>query len=104
MPDNALIEHWIDKVRQWGKDKGITDSGTPIAQAAKTIEESSELLSAVNVQDKAEIKDAIGDVMVTIILQAEMQDMDIHDCLRHAYQQIAHREGRMINGQFVKET
>ena len=103
MTDNALIEHWIDKVRTWGDDKGILENGTPVAQAVKTIEESSELLTAVNAEDKSEVKDAIGDVMVTVILQAEMQDMDVRDCLRHAYQQIASREGRMINGQFVKE-
>jgi len=95
-------EQLIRQVRAWGRDRGIIDHGTARAQAIKTLEETTELLSAVDAEDYGEIRDAIGDTLVTLIIQADMQGMDIHDCLRYAYQQIAVREGRMINGQFIK--
>ena len=99
---NCSTDELIGQVVNWGNDKGILEQGTTVSQAVKTIEEASELLSAVNADDRSEVKDAIGDVMVTVILQAEMQGMDVRDCLRHAYRQIADREGRMVNGQFIK--
>lgn len=90
-------------VIEWAKQKGIFDKGTPMAQALKTLEETTELCTAVNADDKAEIKDALGDVMVTILIQAEMQGMNLEDCLESAYNVIAKRKGKMVNGQFVKE-
>ena len=61
----------------WAKDKGIFEKGTPLKQSYKTIEEVAELISAVSINDKAEIKDALGDIIVTIIIQAKMQDLDL---------------------------
>ena len=60
------------------------------------------MVAIVN-DDREEIKDAIGDIVVTVIIQAEMQGMDIEDCLESAYNIIKHRKGKMQNGQFVKE-
>ena len=97
------LEGLIDQVQQWGYDKEIIQRGTTIAQGIKTMEEAMELLSAINFNDLGEIKDGIGDTLVTLILQSEMQGMDLRDCLRTAYLQIASREGRIINGQFIKE-
>ncbi len=50
-----------------------------------------------------EIKDAIGDILVTLIIQSKMQNLDILDCLRIAYDTISKRKGKMIGGVFVKE-
>lgn len=97
------LDKLIDQVRAWGHDKGIVEQGTTIAQAVKTMEEACELLSAVNIDDPMEIRDGIGDTLVTLILQAEMQGLSLYDCLHYAYQQIAAREGRMMNGQFIKD-
>ena len=87
----------------WASKKGILKNGTPMAQAHKTLEECTELCNAVLADDKAEIKDALGDIMVTILIQAEMQGMSLEDCLQSAYNVIAKRKGKMVNGQFVKE-
>lgn len=91
------------QVEQWAKDKGILDKATPIAQALKTLEETTELLTAINNNDRAEIIDAIGDIMVTLIIQCKMQDLTLEECLQSAYNVISKRKGKMINGQFVKE-
>lgn len=90
-------------VLAWAKEKGILDKATPIAQADKTLEEVHELMEAIKADDKAEIKDALGDILVTIIIGAEMQGWDIEDCLQTAYDVIKDRTGKMIDGQFVKD-
>lgn len=90
-------------VEQWAQDKGIFDKATPMAQALKTLEETTELCTAVNNNDRAEIVDAMGDIMVTLIIQAKMQGIQLEACLESAYRVIAKRTGKMINGQFVKD-
>lgn len=92
-----------ENVLQWGKEKGILDKATPMAQAIKTLSEVEELLRAINCDDREEIKDAYGDILVTIILGAALNGMDIEDCLQSAYDVISKRTGRMENGQFIKD-
>lgn len=106
------------KVLEWAKEKQILSKATPIAQAEKTLEEVEELEEALKAQyfgleyfinskgkkvnTKEEIKDALGDILVTIIIQAEMQNLKLEECLESAYNVIKNRQGQMINGQFVK--
>jgi hypothetical protein len=49
-----------------------------------------------------EIKDGIGDVLVTLLIQCKMQGLDPLDCLEMAVKVIENRKGKMINGTFVK--
>jgi len=91
------------EVLDWAKEKGILDKATPMSQALKTLEEVNELLVAINNNDNAEKKDAFGDILVTIIIGAELCNMDIEDCLESAYNVIKNRTGKMIDGQFVKD-
>jgi len=93
----------ILKVEKWALDKGILDVATPMAQAIKTLEESTELVQAISLDDREEVIDAIGDILVTIIIQAKMQGLDLEDCLQSAYSVISKRTGKMVNGQFVKD-
>lgn len=95
-----LLKH---EVEMWAKDKGILDNATPIKQALKTQEEVTELLNAIVDNDRAEIIDAIGDIMVTLIIQAKMQNLDLFECLQSAYNVINKRTGKMVNGQFLKD-
>jgi NTP pyrophosphatase (non-canonical NTP hydrolase) len=85
------------------EEKGILAKATPIKQAMKTQEELTELCNAILNDDKEEIKDAIGDIVVTLIIQAKMQGLTIEECLNTAYDVISKRTGQMINGQFVKD-
>jgi NTP pyrophosphatase (non-canonical NTP hydrolase) len=96
---NDLIQNTIE----WARLKGILDNGTREGQAWKTIEEANELLKAVQEENQAEVIDAIGDVMVTIIIQAHMNGLRVEDCLRTAYNVISKRTGRMEGGVFVKD-
>jgi len=94
----------IYAVEEWARTKGILDNGTPEMAAHKTMEESLELMHAVLTNDRDEIVDALGDVFVTIIVQAKMQGLNLEQCLRSAYNVISKRTGKMVNGAFVKDS
>lgn len=98
--DYFELEHAVE---EWAKNKGILDKATPMAQALKTLEETTELCTAINANDRNEIIDAMGDIMVTLIIQAKMQDVTLEECLESAYNVISKRTGKMVNGQFVKD-
>lgn len=92
----------LDIVR-WGEARGIVQNGKPMGQAIKTLEECTELIDAINRDNKEEIIDAIGDIGVTLIMQCALQDINFVDCLNHAYNQIKDRKGTLLaNGVFVK--
>ena len=90
-------------VIEWAKNKGILEKATTAAQANKTMEECQELIDAIQDDNREEISDALGDILVTIIIQAKMQNMSLVECLEGAYNVIAKRTGKMVNGQFVKD-
>lgn len=87
----------------WAHQKGILDNGTPYAQCEKTMEEVVELQEAIIMKDREETIDALGDILVTIIIQAEMQGLSLTECLESAYNVIAKRTGVMKDGQFHKD-
>jgi phosphoribosyl-ATP pyrophosphohydrolase len=91
-------------VMQWAEARGIYENGTALGQASKTLEEACELLIAVAKNDKAEIADAIGDVMVTLVNVGVLTDLDVRQCFYNAYKVIEHRKGYLNkDGVFVKE-
>ena len=90
-------------ILEWAKEKRILEKGYPLTQWLKTQEEVQELLKALVNGDKEETIDALGDILVTIIIQAEMQGLSLIDCLESAYNVISKRTCKMVNGQFVKD-
>jgi NTP pyrophosphatase (non-canonical NTP hydrolase) len=93
----------FDDIRSWATDKGIYDKGDARTQYLKLMEESGELAEALLKNDKAEIQDAIGDMIVVLTSIAKFEDMFIEDCIKSAYDVIAKRTGKMVNGTFVKD-
>lgn len=61
------MKETIKKVEQWFKDRQIIENSTPIKQVLKTSEEVLELQNAILNNDLEEIKDAIGDIQVTLV-------------------------------------
>lgn len=98
----------IEKVIAWGIEKGITGpngKGTILAQVLKMMEEAKETFDAVYIeQNLDEVRDGIGDTMVTLILLAEMHGWTAEECLQTAYDVISKRKGQMICGIFVKQS
>lgn len=92
------------KVLQWGEARKIVQNATAMSQAIKTLEETTELLDAINKDDIDEIKDAVGDIVVTLIMVCAVKDIDLVTCLDGAYQQIKDRKGYLTQqGTFIKE-
>lgn len=91
----------ILNVISWGAAKGIFDSSNHKSQLLKTMAELGELADDVNKGN--DIKLELGDVLVTLILLAELSGVTIEESLQSAYDKISKRKGKMINGIFVKE-
>jgi len=123
--ESMKYEELSKLVIEWGGNKGILDSSTPLRQLDKTQEELDETREALeklndfsyqrdlmedlgmptpNEEDiLSEVKDGIGDMLVTIVLLAKMVGFDTTECLRAAYDVIKSRTGKMVDGQFVKD-
>lgn len=98
-----MLEQLELKVLDWADEKGILKNGTKLKQGLKTLSEVEELLTAIADSDAYEIKDAIGDIVVTLIIQADMNGLTLTECVESAYNVIKNRKGQMVNGTFVKE-
>jgi NTP pyrophosphatase (non-canonical NTP hydrolase) len=113
----------INKTRQWFHAKEIIQNSNPLKQLEKTQEELTEtrdaavklkflgeiveLQSGVGVDECLdllnEIKDGIGDTVVTLIGVCEMYGFTLEECLQQAYDVISKRSGKMVDGKFVKD-
>jgi NTP pyrophosphatase (non-canonical NTP hydrolase) len=91
-------------IRAWAKERGIYEKGDSKTQYVKLMEEAGELAKALLTNNKAEIKDAIGDMVVVLTNLAKLEDMKLEDCVVSAYTEIANRKGSMQNGTFVKNS
>jgi len=100
----ALNSARFDLIRSWAAERGIYDNGNSHTQYVKLMEEAGELAQALLKNDKPEIQDAIGDMVVVLTNLAYQENFQIEDCIDSAYAEIATRTGKMINGTFVKQT
>lgn len=107
---NAIKEatvgvHLIDAVKnikKWGAERGITD-GNPSRQLNKLIEEFGELAEGFNKNVPEQVEDSLGDMFVVMTLFAEQNGLDIIGCIQSAYETIKDREGKTVDGVFVKK-
>ena len=91
-------------IKQWLEDRHITSNSTSQAQFIKTVEEIGELAAGLARGDKAMIEDAIGDVIVTLIAVATLENTNIEKCMGLAYDEIKDRKGFLnSDGIFIKE-
>ncbi len=97
-----MIEEIEKNVIDWATERGIAFSANKNNQALKMVEEVGEVCRAILRNDKAEIEDGIGDVIVTLIILAHQNDLDIGKCLNSAWNVIKDRKGRTLDGVFIK--
>jgi hypothetical protein len=122
----AYIEN---EVIIWGRARQIIQNSSSRAQASKCLEEVDELLDHTSelrgikalkrlsisdgmddILDSAEdsvvklIEDDIGDILVTLIMVAEIEGLSLTGCLAKAYSEIKDRKGYLgADGKFHKE-
>ena len=92
-----------NKITLWANARNILHSENAHKQFMKFIEESGELSQAILKNRPNDIADAFGDVLVTLIILSKQLDYDLMKCLEIAYNEIKDREGRTVDGVFVKD-
>jgi hypothetical protein len=124
------MKNQFELIREWAESKGIYEKGDVKTQYVKLQEEAGELAKAIMNEDYEEFIDAIGDCVVVLTSIAELGNkffetsegyyedgvgdgsfrmfipgdkIYIEDCINSAYDVIAKRTGKMINGTFVKD-
>ena len=93
-----------DLIRIWADEKGIYNKGDSKTQYIKLMEEAGELAQAILKNDETEVIDAIGDMVVVLTNLAALRGHKIETCIASAYSVIKSRQGKMVNGTFVKTT
>ena len=96
-------ENIFDCIREWADERGLYEKGDPKTQYIKLMEETGEIGRALLKDDTNEIVDGIGDAVVVLTSLAELIGVPIEECIQSAYDVIAKRTGKMVNGTFVKD-
>lgn len=121
--NNKTFEELRENVEQWAKDKDLLHEENAEKQFMKFIEEvfefNFEMENSKNYEDvchhlkiagslaktrnKRDMMLEMGDIFVTLIILCEDLGIDPVVCLKMAYKKISKRQGKTINGTFVKE-
>jgi len=92
------------RVIAWACQRQIIPNSNALSQAIKTAEEVAELLKALNRNDTKEVIDAYADILITLIIGAELYGVNLVACLECGYETIKDRRGRLgPDGLFYKE-
>lgn len=97
------MDRLIKAVELWSIDKNLDQADSKV-QFLKTVEEIGEVAEALANNDMDELKDGIGDVIVTLIILAQQNNLTIEECVKCAYDEIKDRTGETRNGTFIKES
>lgn len=128
------FEHVTSKIVQWHHDRNLINGATDWSQTEKMLEEYIELVASqrplstpnqiasivmimvsrllangriktVTEKDAEAAKlDALGDMVVVAVNIAERNKSSLETCMNLAWNEIKDREGKMVDGTFVKES
>jgi NTP pyrophosphatase (non-canonical NTP hydrolase) len=90
------------KVIAWANQRDLIDHDNIKSQTLKLAEEVGELCSAILKEDKYLQKDAIGDIQIVLIILAAQLKINYNSAIFSAYSEIKNRQGKTINGSFIK--
>lgn len=97
------FDYLISQVQDWAVDKGIAVTNDLSKQMLKVIEEVGETAGAIAKKNREDIVDGIGDSFVTLIILCQQAGIDPRVALGSAYDVIAKRKGKTVNGVFIKD-
>ena len=82
------MKELIRLVQNWGKEKGFVKPENKFQQFAKLCEEYKEMVDGYVVENKNEVKYAIGDMNVVILLLCDMLDIDYLECTKSIVEEV----------------
>lgn len=88
-------------IREWSRVRGL-DKANPRDQMLKLVEETGEL--AADLAKGRCPKDSLGDLGVVLTILCQQLDTSLEEVLTIAYEEIASRKGKTVNGVFIKES
>ena len=91
------------KIRDWAIERNIDKSENAPKQMIKIMEELGETSAALLKKNEPELKDGIGDILVTVIIFAQQLGYTSAECLEAAWNEIKDRKGETKDGVFVKD-
>ncbi len=100
--DKVTMETLIRLVEWWSYERGL-HTADPTKQLLKTFEEASEIGEALTKDKPEELKDGIGDTVVTLVILCQQLGIELSDCVSAAYGEIKDRKGQLVGGTFIKE-
>ena len=107
--ETPSLDELFKLVKAWGQEKNINDE---VMQYAKINEEVGELAHELTrgrcgdgkeTVPSEETIDAIGDILVTVIIFANIVGVDPRGALEEAYNTIKDRKGHTEHGSFIKD-
>lgn len=98
------FEELHEAIIQWAEDRNMISPKNTSRQYMKVSEELGEIAEGINKNNREQVEDSLGDILVTLIILAQDLNFDLLDCLNSAYNVIKDRKGKTINGVFVKES
>lgn len=94
---------YVKSIEAWAKNRSL-DKTSSDKQLIKLVEEVGELAEAHNKEWRDKQIDSLGDIFVVLTIYALQNGLRIDDCVREAYNTIKDRDGKIIDGVFVKES
>ena len=92
-----------ENVLVWAAEKGILVKDNAPKQMLKVLEEVGETAGALLKDKQDEIKDGIGDSLVTLIILSKQLGLTPTECLEAAWNEIKDRKGKTEGGVFIRE-
>ena len=96
------LDKLTEKIEGWAIDRNL-HTADPNKQTIKLGEEFGELCQGLVKGNDDQVIDSIGDMYVVLTILSMQLGIELTDCVKMAYEEIADRKGKMINGVFVKE-
>lgn len=101
-PIPGEFERTLSSVKRWSIARNI-HAADPVKQMLKLTEETGELAAAIARDNTADMIDAVGDILVVLTILCQQTGISLTAAFEEAYQTIKHRNGKTVNGVFVKE-
>lgn len=103
MKNLKTFEKLQQNVLDWADQRDLLKRENAFKQYSKFQEEATELWDAMSIENDEEIEDGLGDTVVTLIILADQLGYNLVECLETAYNVIAKRTGKTVNGIFIKD-